>query len=63
MSYKPKCKLTGENGNVFNLISLAKKALIKEKLADKAKEMSKRAIMARSYDDALTIIQEYVDIE
>ena len=28
MSNKPKCKLTGQDGNIFNLMAVVKKALV-----------------------------------
>jgi len=59
---KPKCKLVGENGNVFNLMAIASRTLKRHRLADQAKEMVRRIQQeAKSYDEALVIIQEYVD--
>ena len=64
---KPECKLVGENGNVFNLMGLASRALKKAGLKDEAKEMQERIMGkegetgAESYDEALCIIMEYVD--
>jgi hypothetical protein len=60
---RPKVKLVGENGNIFNLIGLASKALKEAKQEDKAKEMSKKCFRAKDYDEALRIIMEYVDVE
>jgi hypothetical protein len=60
---KPVCKLIGENGNVFNLIGIARRALTRAGLEEKAKEMSARCMDSGSYDEALNIIQEYVDVE
>ena len=57
---KPTCKLIGADGNVFNLIGLAVRAL---KKADKASEMSKKCFSSGSYSEVLKIIGEYVDIE
>ena len=59
---KPKCKLSGENGNIFNLLALAGKALKKAGLKEQAAEMGERAWASGSYDEALAIIQEYVDV-
>ena len=58
---KPKCKLSGQDGNVFNLIGLASRTLRAAKLQDEAKEMSKRCFRAGSYNEVLRIICEYVD--
>jgi hypothetical protein len=58
---KPKCKLVGEDGNVFNLIALASRALKKEGQGGKAKEMQDRCFKSHNYDEVLSIICEYVD--
>jgi hypothetical protein len=61
---KPKCKLVGENGNIFNLMGIASKALRRVGQNEKAKEMVNRITTeAKSYDEALIIIMEYVDVE
>ena len=59
---KPKCKLIGKDGNVFNLIGLASKALKKAGLSSQATEMTQKCFSAGSYDAALGIIADYVDI-
>ena len=61
---KPTCKLIGENGNIFNLIGIASRTLKENGLPDQAEEMGKRIIggEAGSYDEALSIIMEYVEI-
>lgn len=62
---KPTCKLIGANGNIFNLIGIASRTLVENGLSDQAEEMSKRIMggEAGSYDEALHIIMEYVEIE
>lgn len=62
---KQTCKLIGQNGNIFNLIGIASRALKENALSDQAKEMRKRIMggEAGSYDEALRIIMEYVEIE
>jgi hypothetical protein len=62
-NWKPKCRLVGEDGNVFNLIGLASRALKKAGLAEQAKDMTSKVFAAGSYDEALRIIGEYVEIE
>jgi hypothetical protein len=59
---KPKCKMVGEDGNVFNLIGLASKALYKANKGKEAEEMKKKVFKAGSYDEALAIMMEYVDV-
>ena len=59
---KPRCKLVGENGNVFNLMAIASRTLKRHRLANQAEEMVRRIQQeAKSYDEGLVIIQEYVD--
>jgi len=59
---KPECNLIGQDGNIFNLIGIARKALKRAGLDDQAKEMQERCFKAESYDEALRIIMEYVEV-
>ena len=62
---KPDCKLIGENGNIFNLMAIASRTLKANGLEYYAKEIKVRIIdkhEARSYDEALAIIMEYVNV-
>ena len=63
MSDKPTVKLTGENGNIFHLVSITSKALKKAGLMDVAEKMKGRVFNATEYKEALKIIREYVEIE
>ena len=56
------CKLTGENGNIYNLLSIAINTLRKANLDKQAIEMKERVIMSHSYEEALNIIGKYVKI-
>jgi len=60
---KPICKLIGQDGNIFNLINIVSKVLKNNNFHDEAKEMTDRIFNSRSYDEALRIISEYVEIE
>ena len=60
---KPKCKLIGADGNIFNLLGLAGRALTRAGLSEQKQEMLDRATNAESYDKALQIIMEYVEVE
>ncbi len=60
---KPKCKLVGENGNIFNLIGIASRTLKDAGLEEQAAEMTERIFKSESYDKALQIITEYVEVE
>lgn len=60
---KPRCKLIGADGNIFNLLGLAGRALTRAGLREQKQEMLDRATKAESYDKALQIIMEYVEVE
>ena len=59
---KPDCKLIGEDGNIFNLIGIASRTLRQNGMAEQAVEMRDRIRESNSYDKALCIIGEYVNI-
>ena len=59
---KPDCALIGQDGNIFNLVGIASHTLKRCGLADQAKEMSSRVMSSGSYNEALAIIGEYVNI-
>ncbi len=56
-------KLIGEDGNVFNLINLVKRALISAGHKELAEEMQEAVMSCGSYDEALVIFTEYVEVE
>lgn len=62
MNNKPKAKLIGENGNIFNLISIAAKVLNNAGMSNFAEEMCDRCMSSKSYVEAISIIQEYVEV-
>jgi len=62
---KPECKLTDQNGNIFNLIAIAKRTLKENDMEQEAEELVSRIIEkgeAQSYSHALAIIMEYVEV-
>lgn len=59
---KPDCKLIGEDGNIFNLMARASRTLRENDLSEEAKEIRERITSSGSYDEALCIIGEYVNI-
>lgn len=65
MYKKPKCKLVGENGNIYNLMGIAARTLRRAQHPELADEMISRITQgeAKSYDMALAIISEYVEVE
>lgn len=59
---RPEAKLIGEDGNIFNLMGIASKALKQAGYPDEANEMFNRITNgAGSYDEALMIISQYVE--
>ncbi len=62
MNEKPDCPLIGQDGNIFNLVGIASRTLRGAGQKDAAKEMSDRVFASGSYDEALCIIGEYVNI-
>jgi len=60
---KPDCPLIGQDGNIFNLMGIASNTLRENGMRDQAAEMCSRIhATAGSYEEALGIIGEYVNI-
>lgn len=57
---KPEAPIIGADSNVFNLIGICSLALNKAGYNDKAKEMTNRITNSKSYDEALSIKEEYI---
>ena len=62
MYEKPKCPLIGQNGNIFNLMGIASRTLKRNGMSNESKKMCSRITSSGSYDEALSIIDEYVEI-
>mgnify|MGYP006399766091 FL=1 len=61
---KLKCRLIGEDGNIFNLMGIVSRTLKEAGEPEKAEEMIRRITGdAKSYDEALAMLMEYVDVE
>ena len=60
---KPACKLTGEDGNIFFILGRVSRTLKENGKTEQAKEVSDRVMASGSYDEALQIIMEYVEVE
>ena len=59
---KPDCPLIGENGNIYNLVGIASRTLKRNGLSDEASEMSEKVFNSGSYEEALGVIGEHVNI-
>jgi hypothetical protein len=58
---RPRCRLTGRDGNVFAVIGAVRRALRNAGQAERAREFVERAGTAGSYDEVLRLCFEYVD--
>ncbi len=59
---KPKCALIGQDGNIFNLMGIAYGTLKRNGMQEEAKEMCDKITKSGSYDEALSIISDYVEV-
>lgn len=59
---KPDCPLIGQNGNIYNLMGIASDTLRKNGQAAQAKDMCNRVVQSHSYQEALNVIGDYVNI-
>jgi hypothetical protein len=59
---KPKCKLTGTDGNIFALGARAGQALRTAGKDAQVKDMQHRICQSHSYHEALAVIAEYVEV-
>ena len=62
MQQKPDCPLIGQDGNIFNLMGIASRTLKENGMEEQAREMRQRITQCQSYDSALCIIADYVNI-
>ena len=60
---RPVAVFSDQNGNVFNLIGIARRALKEAGYREEAEEMTAKVQKSRSYDEALAVMNEYVDVE
>lgn len=58
---KPKCNIHSAFGTMIEIIGLASKTLKENNMVDESREMIERATKSYSYDEALDIINEYVE--
>lgn len=58
---KPQAPLLGADGNVFNLIAVASRALKDNGYDEMADQMSSKVMSSDSYEEALGIILDYVE--
>lgn len=56
-------KLTGADGNVFNILGLVNRALIKEGVSDKEREKFKLEARQGDYDHVIQTCFKWVNVE
>lgn len=56
-------QLTGENGNIFNLVGIVTRALKKEGHRDLAEEIQEKLWDCESYNEALNLLGNYVVVK
>ena len=61
-STKPKAKVVGEDGNVFNLLCICSRELKKAGLGDKVDDMIHAVTTSGSYETALNKMAEYCEL-
>ncbi len=59
---RPVCRLSGADGNVFNVIAIVRRTLRGAGQDARASEFVQRAFAALSYDEVLGLCHEYVDV-
>ena len=59
---KPDCLLIGEDSNIFHLMAIASNTLKEHGMQEQASQMRQRIEQCQSYDSALNIIGDYVNI-
>ena len=60
--FKPDCALIGADGNIFNLLRIAKRTLIDNGMVAESKEMCSKVYQCGSYSEALNVLDDYVHI-
>ena len=59
---KPIAKLVGQDGNVFNLIGICKRALQKAGQYEEAKKMQEEVMKSGDYSSAIGIMGNYCEL-
>jgi hypothetical protein len=60
---KPVVKLIGEDGNIFSIMGKCTKALKIVGQNEQAKELTEKIFSSSSYDEALQICMQYIEVE
>lgn len=63
MFERPKCKLTGIDGNVFNVIGTVSRTLKENGQYPESIEFREKAIRCKTYDEVIQLCFDFVDVE
>ena len=58
---KPKVRLVGQDGNIYNLLGICTSALKRAGQDEEVKELQDRVLSSGSYYKAISIMYDYVD--
>ena len=58
---KPRAKVLGQDGNVFNILAICSRALRNADLHQESDHMQQEVFASGSYDEALAIMMRYVE--
>lgn len=62
MKEKPEAKVIGLDGNIYNVMGIAQRAMKNNNIGREViDEMIKRVTFSNSYEEALLVIQDYVE--
>lgn len=60
---KARVQLVGEDGNIFSILGRCRREMRRVGQLDQFNEMSDKVQSCKSYDEALQVIMEYVEVE
>ena len=58
-----RCRLVGEDGNIYNLVGIAIRALKRGGRTDLVEPLKNAVFASKSYEEALAHIMEYVEVK
>lgn len=59
---KPSCSLIAQDGNIFDMVGIATRVLHGYGMGTRVQEMTDRIFASGSYEEAVEVISEYVNI-
>ena len=62
MEDKPECELIGTDGNIFAIMGKVRNVLKAAGMREEAREYTDKVTSCGSYDEALQITMEYVEV-